>query len=317
MVNSLIEQNLVTRQETPQHEATGKIGRPRELLYVNPNKYYTLVLSPGNDCRFLSFLHYGDIKPCFMLKLPNYPHTWDLVQAVNHAIADFCSARQVKRSAFLSQVVVLRASLQQGYDGMVFRDNTLQEVDFKLGQMLTEATAIPTYVCNLAYGHLLGLLAKLPQCDNALVFMAGDGGVGLGFIINKQIMTGPHNCYPECSHLPFPGGFEQALGNYGPHSADALEYGIKILAPIFKFSAIIVSGIALADHEEVIYTVQQRLKIDPNPLMHHFKLSFVPLTNPERFIHFAYLSFDLAIERLNPCIIKRNLQSVLQARYGK
>lgn len=126
--------------------------------------------------------------------------------------------------------------------------------------------------------HLLCLQnSQYLGADSALALLCGDGSVAMGFFINGKIAFGTNQTFPECSHLPYPYGFERSLGSYTKHTANALCYAIEVLAPIYKHKRVILTGSCFADHPEVIVKAQQTLRRSSNSVLNKIQLEYWPL----------------------------------------
>lgn len=205
------------------------------------------------------------------------------VECVEHTAAavEYALAEQ---GICLSQVKLLlfatKGTLEQGCNGKIYRNNVLliqPEHPINLAAMLTKACGITTYVCNYAFGHLLGIyntLTSKQKQASAIALMCGSGSVALGIILEGRLLFGPENTFLECSHFPYLYGFEQSLGNYGPHTADALYYAIRILSPIFGINHIIVAGPTFSNCPKTISEVQQRFATDTEPQLRRIKIDY-------------------------------------------
>lgn len=196
--------------------------------------------------------------------------------AVDYALSEVgISREQVKLILFAT-----KGSLEQGYAGYIYRDNVLRiqpEQPVALAEMLSTACGIPAYVCNYAFGHVLAIYNQLKfkqSHASAITLMCGGGSVALGIVLEGRILFGPHQSFLECAHFPYLYGFEQSLGQYGAHTADALYYAIRILCPIFGISHVIVAGQTFSGHEDVLSEVKHRLSLDPEQQIQRIYLDY-------------------------------------------
>lgn len=314
LVKSLEVQGLICRTAASAGRQGG-MGRPRELLRIYPQLGYTaLLINMRATCRCFCF-EYGNPLPVYSVELPRSTTAAELISRTQETLTGFMTERQLTPADFLVFLVAETGIVEHGFHGQIFTDRVLTDTLCPLPRLMTEATGIPTAMCNLAYGHQRCILEKLgPGAPDALFFMCGEGAVGLGIMMRHEIIMGSCGVFPECSHLNYAHGFEASLGTYGEHTADALFFAITQIAPIFMTDHIIVSGVAFEGHSEVVTEVMERLKQDPNPYLRGIEVSYVPVSNAERLREYACLTFDLAVDLKDPQPVRRSLNDLLVSK---
>ncbi len=306
LVKILTAHNLLMREPRSHNNdssALPAMGRPRETLAVNPDCCCTVVLYYGASECVLSVLRFGKSIPLLTRRLKPCRRPDEFVSLVTAQLKEMLSELKIPRSSVKILTVAAQAVLEQGPEGRILQDEAFDETDFALGTLLMQSLSLPVYVCSRAWLHLRGLLEK-HKLRQSMVLMCGEGTVNLGIIINSQIIMGPRNTLPQCSHLKFPYSLKECLGRFGPHTEEALEFAVSALSPIFSINEEVISGPALEGHHEIISKVQNRLCAGKDPLMQDVRLVYLPLSAEERFLQLCYLSFDQACILLAPKIIK-------------
>ncbi len=314
LVKSLESCNLIRRSGELCCPAQG-LGRPQLLLEICPERgYCALLINMLADCLLYVF-SYGDCKLQACLRLEHSDSVADLAQRVRESLLSWCEERHCSLSDFLVLLAAEQVVVEQGFDSVVVKDKVLDDVNCELSAVFRSELGFPCYVCNLAWGHLRAILEKVdPPPRDGIFFMCGEGSVGFGLVMHGQIVLGSHGTFPECAHLSYEHGFERSLGNYGPHTADALYFAISELSPVFMISSITVSGICFEGHTEVIDEVRARFASHPNPFLSGLEINYVPMTAAERLTELARLSFDLAVELINPQQLRRSLTAMLPGK---
>lgn len=209
--------------------------RRRQCLKVLSHGLYTAVLIHTLWEFSLSLYPLGSSFPSVTLNLERSRYAEVMADRIAAGLEEALSTLSLDKSALGLLLLATQASLEQGYAGTVFRDNVLSDVNFPLAEYLRERLHLPVYVCNYAYAHVLCMYhSPNVRVSDALYFSCGERSVALGIFIDGKIVMGPRNTFPECSHLPFPYGFEASLGSYGPHTARALTFAVGALAPEHK-----------------------------------------------------------------------------------
>jgi len=311
LISNLIEPGLIEKTEDFQTENT--LGRPRQTLKISQNLQYCTVLVVHTDIEFkASIFVYGHEKALGSVDLPFVDYALDFANTLDAAIDTLTQNYFLNRSLILSIVIATHATVEQGEHGIMYRNNMLRDKNIGFADLVAEVTKIRTFVYNYAYGNLLSLKHN-PHVDTsyALVIHNGHGSVALGLFLNNEITLGKNNSFPECSHLPFPYGFEQSLGEYTPHTEEALYFAISVLAPIYNMNEVIISGDCLLQHQDVIDNVGSMLKHCEDPRLHNIHIRYCGSEARHNFEELVYLSFDSLVEVLDPQIASKDLESLV------
>ena len=319
-VKNLLDLGLITYSDLD-------LSHKKELLSergLNHQGYKFLTITP-DYCYFLRILH-GPNE--FTMELLSWGNTKVLAaregtptSSLSQTLGQVKSALQEMTQECeipLAQVKLIlfatKGTVEQGFEGMMYRNNVISGSNIALAEELSWATSIPCYVCNYAFGHLLAMLHDpFTAIDNAILLSCGDGSVALGVYLNGQILFGPRNSFLECSHLPFAHGFEESLGHYGPHTEEALFFAITTLAPLFGMQRIIVAGPTFQDSDNAASAVRmvlQRLAKSDDVLLQRIIVDYRQKEITNARTELAYFASDLICVLLNPQPIKKNIASL-------
>lgn len=268
MCKNLCDLNLIERCgeiATDDNEISN--GRAVQLLQLKRARFYSLLVINTVFEQSLNLCEYGNSQ---IIKFQSFKT--DSATHLASICADFIAAHKDLKDKLITIVIASQASLEQGENGIVFRDNVLQESNFNLSSMVFAKTSVRCFVYNYALGHLLCLkYSPFTHVDHALALMCGEGSVAMGLFINGEIILGPNHTFPKCSALPFKYGFEKSLGSMGKHTKDALT----VLAPIFKIYRVFISISTFNDKLKLIHEVQLELQAQASPVLSQIKRLFV------------------------------------------
>lgn len=315
-VSTLMDLGLIDRIErAPGPEQTP--GRPPELLRLRPFVSYSAVVINTLWEQRLYILTLGQKRPLLSLELSKANSAAALSLSLQQGLDQVCCELNLPRDKIKVLILATQASMTQGFAGVIYRDNVLNDANFPLAAHLTEALGLPVYLCNFAYAHLRCLLHSPEIClTHALALLCGEGSVALGIFIDGKILLGPGQSFLECSQLPFEPDFESALGTFGPDTARALYYAIAVLVPIFKLPRVILSGSCFDEHAAVIREVSLKLKEAANPVLRNLSVEYWPAQTTNYFDELALLSFEELTEGLPLASIKRSLSEVFELQPG-
>ncbi len=310
LVNNLLGQGLIIRLPDFLPEKDSQAVRRTHKLKLLED-CYDAILAIHHQREFsLNLITYANPRVLNKVVLDNPSELDAMLPLLRDGIKSLTRGRRAKTMLLC---FATQATLEQGDTGLVYRDNVLNIASCPLAQILTRETGLKSYVYNYAYGHLLSLLhGPYIDIDNALALSCGEGSVALGLYLDGKIVLGSKNSFPECSHLPYPRGFEQSLGEYGPHTADALAFAVSCLAPIFNFSRVIVTGSCFKDHLDAVVAAQAALKASANPMLGKIRLEYRENEIAGFMNEFACLCFDHLAELLNPQIIRGDIRTLLK-----
>lgn len=316
LTKSLMEQGFIVRDDDLYLESEDEPGtRRRQRLKIVKQSQCTAVVIHSAWEFSLSLYALGELRPIMTVNIAHERKAKQMCLKLKAALAQALEQAKIAPEQLKFLVFATQASLEQGLDGILFRDNVLEDDSCPLAKMLTACLGVPTYVCNYAYAHLLCLLhSGYLNIDSALALLCGEGSVAFGIFIDGKIVLGPHQTFTECSHLPYPGGIEAALGTYSDKTADALIYAIESLAPIFKIWRIILAGSCFDEHPGVIAAARKVLVTNSNPLMRHTKLEYWPHEIARFRDELALLSFEELIGLLDLRVKHKSLADFVRTQ---
>lgn len=311
LTNNLLDAKLIEKHEDTDYKTN--LGRPRQILKISDNMQYCTVLIIHTLSDFSAHVFvYGHKKELSSISLPHVQNAKDFAKTIDIAIDTLTKSCFISRALIKSIVIATHATVEQGEKGIMYRNNNLTDENILLGQIVYKQTKIRTYIYNFAYGTLLKLKNSLDiDTENALIINNGEGSVALGIFLNGKIQLGKNNSFPECSHLPYPHGFEASLGNYGKYTEDALFFAISVMAPIYNLSNVIITGNCFKDHLDSLETVKERLKQQTDPRLHNIEIKYRKISPKDCLEEMIFLSFDTLVEVLNPQMTKQNLQTIV------
>ena len=153
--------------------------------------------------------------------------------------------------------------------------------------------------------------------ESAVVLHCEHGCVALGIFLNGRIQLGRNDSFPECSHLPFPGGFENSLGSFGNSTEQALLYVISVIAPIYNIEDVILSGDTFKEHQDAVKRVNSELKSMQDPRLQNIRICYHPNDKSKSLNELIYLSFDSLVEVLESKMVKNTLDTLVsQIKYS-
>lgn len=313
LVSNLVTPGIIKRSDSQEYEQ--EQGRPRQKLTITHNLQYCSVLVIHTSWKFRAYLlAYGLTEEIAYKDLPQTDSASVFIKELTDCIDEFTKLYLSDKKSILSIVIATQATIEQGENGIMYRNNLLKDENITFAKKLREAIGIRCFVYNYAYGHMLSLLhAKDLNTDNAMVLSCGEGSVALGIFLNNQLLLGRNNSFPECSHLPFKYGFEKSLGEFGEHTKEALLFAINAIAPIYNINHVILAGSCFDNHLNIIYQASLELKEQKDPLLQKILLEYRGQEIEQHFLELVYLSFDSLVEVLNPQMQKRNLEELVKS----
>lgn len=313
LVSNLITPGIIERSDFSEYAQ--EQGRPRQTLRITKKLHYCSILIIHTSWKFRAYLlGYGSTEEIAQKDLMQTDSADVFIQEVNDCVDEFSKIYLDSKKSILSIVIATQATIEQGEDGIMYRNNLLKDENIPFAKMLREKIGVRCFVYNYAYGHMLALLhAKDLNTDNAMVLSCGEGSVALGIFLNNQMLLGRNNSFPECSHLPFKYGFENSLGKFGEHTKEALLFAINAIAPIYNINHVILAGSCFDNHLNIIYEASLELKSQKDPLLQKLKLEYRGQEIEQHFLELVYLSFDALVDVLNPQMQKRNLEDLVKS----
>lgn len=315
LCKGLLEQGYLRREPLPEG---GESGRGRSVLAVSDHGLLCAVVVHTLWEFSLSLYAFGSTQPLTVHLCRRCRRAEAMAQELRQALGQACAAAKVAPAQVRLLTVATQASVEQGFAGLLLRDNVLEDVNVPLASIISCACALPVFVCNFAYAHLLCLLhSPFIKIDCALVLLCGEGSVALGIFVDGTMVFGPKKTFLECSQLPYRHGFEKSLGSPGLYTADALAFAVKSLAPVFKLRRVIVSGSCFDDHPEFIRRAQQILRRSRSSLIRQICIEYWPGAVDNYRAELALTAFEELIPMLNLQPIRRSLPEILPPHWPK
>ncbi|MBB6056823.1 ROK family protein [Tolumonas osonensis] len=182
-------------------------GRPQTLLQLTPRVNHSLCfyVSTENIC--------GNLIDQTNTIIDAYQQTWDLTQPENalsverfvdlikNIAIQLCGRNQLVLTDIKIITVATQGKLAQA-SGNVFYSQLFKDKHFNLTAAITAATGVESKIFNIAYCSSHRIQQLYPQHDSFIAVLLGYG-VGVGIVIDKQIILGPEGTAPEISHVTY------------------------------------------------------------------------------------------------------------------
>ncbi len=182
-------------------------GRPQTLLQLTPRVNHSLCfyVSTENIC--------GNLIDQTNTIIDAYQQTWDLTQPENalsverfvdlikNIAIQLCDRNTLALTDIKIITVATQGKLAQA-SGNVFYSQLFKEKHFNLTAAITAATGVESKIFNIAYCSSHRIQQLYPQHDSFIAVLLGYG-VGVGIVIDKQIILGPEGTAPEISHVTY------------------------------------------------------------------------------------------------------------------
>jgi len=313
LVNNLLEPGLIDRIEDGNYLQSQ--GRPRQTLKISQNLQYCSVLVIHTRSQFSASIYvYGHQHALCTIELDHVESADDFARTLDIAIDTMTKSNFIRRDLILSIVIATHATVEQGEHGMMYRNNNLTDKNVPLADIVYKYTRIRTFIYNFALGNLLSILHNERINKNAtLLINCGEKSVALGIFLDNKIQLGRNSSFPECSHFPFEYGFEESLGSFNEHTEDALFFAIRILAPIYNITNVIITGSCFLEHQDALVKTGERLKKESDPRLHNINLKFEKDDKEADLKELVFLSFDSLVEVLDPQISRKNLEAIVSS----
>ncbi len=307
----LLDANLIEKYEDNDYKKN--LGRPKQILKISDRMQYLTVLIIHTLSDFSAHIFvYGQKKELMSINLQHVDSAKEFARTIDIAIDEITQKCFLNRLLIKSIVIATHATVEQGENGIMYRNNNFKDENIKLGEIVYKQTKIRTFVFNLAYGTLLALKnSDNTDTSNALVINSNEGSVALGIFLDNKIQFGKNNSFPECSHLPYPNGFEESLGHYGEYTEDALYFAISVIAPIFNISNVIITGKIFEKHSNIINNVTKKLQKQVDPRLHNIVITLKKIEKNEEIREIIYLCFDTLVEVLDPHTSEESLETIV------
>lgn len=204
LLNDGIIEEIDVLQPKSRHRSD---GRPQTLLQLKPRVNHSICfyVSTENIC--------GNLIDQTNTIIDNYQQIWDLTRPENALSVEFfvdlikkisiqfCEQNQLSLTEIKIITVATQGKLAQA-SGTVFYSQLFKDKHFNLTAAITAATGIESKIFNIAYCSSHRIQQLYPQHDSFITVLLGYG-VGVGIVIDKQIILGPEGTAPEISHVTY------------------------------------------------------------------------------------------------------------------
>lgn len=183
------------------------MGRPKTLLRLKPGVNFSLCVYLSIESLIVYFI---DQTNAVLLR---DEQRWDLsgeaqtltvascVHLIRQQAAAMCQRYQIPIGALKQIAVATQGKIAQ-HTGIVHYSQLFRERHFNLAEAITAATGVPARIVNIAYCSVYHLNQLYQDRGSFLAILLGYG-MGVGIVIDHQIMLGPDGTAPELSHLSY------------------------------------------------------------------------------------------------------------------
>lgn len=183
------------------------MGRPKTLLRLKPGVNFSLCVYMSIESLIVFFI---DQTNAVLLR---DEQRWDLsdetqtltvascVHLIRQKAAAMCQRYQIAVSELKQITVATQGKIAQ-HTGIVHYSQLFRERHFNLADAMTAATGVPARIVNIAYCSVYHLNQLYHDRGSFLAILLGYG-MGVGIVIDHQIMLGPDGTAPELSHLSY------------------------------------------------------------------------------------------------------------------
>jgi N-acetylglucosamine repressor len=201
IVNELLEESLVREGDQGSEKVR---GRKPTFLYVNSNKSYAVAVDVRASRTFLMFTDSIGKQISDIISFPTEPDPNKFVQSLSANIKK--NAPDGIENSSCEGIGIVIPGMLDRKTGVVLNAPTLSWRDVNLlAPLQTEFEGIEIHLENSGKACALSQIwmkrSDIPL-SNDIVFVSVSDGVGVGVVINGELMRGKHNTAGEFGHIP-------------------------------------------------------------------------------------------------------------------
>jgi predicted NBD/HSP70 family sugar kinase len=248
------ERNLITRLERP---ASGQRGRPSEGYVISQSGGFVIGVHPRpGEIRFVLADLSGMVVGVLSRPMPAGPDELGFAMAagVNGLVISTGNVLSDIRAVGLSVPGLIRS------DGYVEQSPNLVWSGFNPKELLELEVDYPVFIGNNTNGTTLAesLFTRMPD-ERSFVFLGSGSGVGGGFVVNGQLVTGEEGFAGEFGHMKVERrGRLCRCGGHGCLSAYVSSYSAVALCE--------EAGVPVSGFQEFVDRARQRDPAIKEPL---------------------------------------------------
>lgn len=275
--------------------ATGEIGRPSTLVRPSEN-IVVFTVAPLYDSIVVATVTFaGKVVRRDTRILQELPTPQEFTRAAAELIAE--QTLQLDPHALIAGIGVAIPGHVRMDEGVVRNAYSLAWNDVPLAQMLSEATALPTWLAND------GSLASLAEyrfgagkgLSNLILLLGAVGGIGGGIIVDGNLVRGRDGFAGELGHAPISDDERSSYAGI-PGSLDSMVNRLELINAL---------GLARADDETLAAAVRRRAhEPELSALLEHQADylgralgMFINMFNPEAIVLTGYLRIIFEVRR--------------------
>lgn len=202
LINELMEEGLVREGA----QASQKVrGRKPTFLYLNSQDTMAVAVDVRASRTFLMLTDSIGKQIGEVVSFPTRPEPTEFVQSLSRQVRKLMSGHGGSRNC--SGIGIVIPGTLDRDSGMVINAPTLQWHNVNLREALTEEfPGIDIHLENsgkaCALSQIWSVRSDGGSASNDIVFVSVSDGVGVGVVLNGEVVRGKHNTAGEFGHLP-------------------------------------------------------------------------------------------------------------------
>lgn len=202
LINELMEEGLVREGA----QASQKVrGRKPTFLYLNSQDTMAVAVDVRASRTFLMLTDSIGKQIGEVVSFPTRPEPTEFVQSLSRQVRKLMSGHGGSRNC--SGIGIVIPGMLDRDSGMVINAPTLQWHNVNLREALTEEfPGIDIHLENsgkaCALSQIWSVRSDGGSASNDIVFVSVSDGVGVGVVLNGEVVRGKHNTAGEFGHLP-------------------------------------------------------------------------------------------------------------------
>lgn len=204
----LLQDGIIAEIADPEPASdSAHMGRPKTLLQLKSGVNFSLCVYMSIESLIVYFI---DQTNAVLLRDEQHWNLADETQTLTVAAcvtliqqkaAAMCQRYQIPISKLKQIAVATQGKIAQ-HTGIVHYSQLFRERHFNLADAITAATGVPARIVNIAYCSVYHL-KKLYQDKSSFLAILLGYGMGVGIVIDHQIILGPDGTAPEISHIAY------------------------------------------------------------------------------------------------------------------
>lgn len=183
------------------------MGRPKTLLRLKSGVNFSLCVYMSIESMIVYFIDQTNavlLRDEQLWNLADETQTLTVaacVDLIRQKATAMCQRYQIPVCELKQIAVATQGKIAQ-HTGIVHYSQLFRERHFNLADAITAATGVPARIVNIAYCSVYHLNQLYQDKSSFLAILLGYG-MGVGIVIDHQIILGPDGTAPEISHISY------------------------------------------------------------------------------------------------------------------